>query len=150
MALVVCSSCKQSQSRAPNVPAVPAGSQHCYKDTTCTFTTIATDPDGDSVAVRFDWGDSTVSYLSGWFASGDTIAMTHSWSDTGTFEVRALAQDQTQCASGLSGGLAIRVAELWPPDTLLKWRLRLASGTDIGLKSSPAIGSGRHGLRWVL
>jgi len=98
------------------VPTVPTGPEHCVKDTTYTFTTIATDPDGDSVAVRFDWGDSTPSYWQGWFASGDTVALAHAWCDTGTYEVHAWAQDQKLLTSDLSGGLMVRVALRRPPN----------------------------------
>jgi len=129
MALVAFSSCKQN--RAPNVPDVPVGSERCYKSTTYTFTTIATDPDGDSVEVRFDWGDSTTTYWEGWFASGDTIALTHAWSDTGTFEVRATAQDLMHHTSGPSGELTVRVALRWPPNAPAE-----PSGPDTGGKDS--------------
>ena len=129
MVLVVFSSCKQN--RPPSVPAVPAGPEYCYKDMTYTFKTTAVDPDGDSVEVRFDWGDSTVSLWEGWFASGETMGLTHSWSDTGTFEVRASAQDLLQHTSGLSGGHAVRVGLRWPPNAPAE-----PSGRDVGGKDS--------------
>jgi len=117
LALVAASSCNKKANRAPEVPAVPAGSDTCFKDTTYTFTTVATDPDGDSVAVRLDWGDSTTSGWSGWLASGDTVALTHAWSDTGTFEVIAQARDQKLLSSDSSGGLTVRVVvPRTPPD----------------------------------
>jgi hypothetical protein len=106
-------SCKSNH--PPAVPAVPTGPDYCFKDTTDTFKTVATDPDGDSVAFRFDWGDSTASHWVGWFASGDTVAFTHAWSDTGNHEVRVSAQDR-QLTSDLSEGLMVRVAIRWPPE----------------------------------
>jgi outer membrane protein assembly factor BamB len=110
------SSCNK-KNRAPNVPAVPAGPDSCFTDTTHTFTTIATDPDGDSVAVHFDWGDSTVSGWSSWIASGDTIALTHVWPDTGTYEVNVQARDRDSLTSNWSTALAVRVVEARPaPD----------------------------------
>jgi hypothetical protein len=107
-------SCKSNH--PPDVPAVPAGPDYCFKDTTYTFNAVATDPDGDSVAVRFDWGDSSVSYWVGWFASGDTVASTHSWLDIGNYEVRVSAQDRER-TSDLSDGLKVRVTIRWPPET---------------------------------
>ncbi len=94
---------------APDVPAVPTGPAFCFKDTTYTFQTVVSDPDGDSVAVRFDWGDSTLSAWSDFFASGETIELTHAWSDTGTYMVRAWAQDQEYVASDFSDGLSVMV-----------------------------------------
>jgi len=108
-------SCKRN--RAPDVPAVPTGPAYCMRDTTYTVTTTAADPDGDSVAVRFDWGDSTPSYWVGWFASGDTVVMTHAWQDTGTYEVHAWAQDRKLVTSDSSAGLTVRVGLRRPPNT---------------------------------
>jgi hypothetical protein len=107
-------SCRSN--RAPDVPAVPTGPAYCFKDATYTFKTVASDPDGDSMVVRFDWGDSSDSHWMGWFASGDTVAATHAWSDTGNYEVRVSAQDRKR-TSDLSDGLKVRVAIRWPPET---------------------------------
>ena len=70
LALAIISSC---QNRPPAVPAISAGSTYCFKDTVYTFRAIATDPNGDRVAVRVDWGDSTVSDWTSLVPSGDTI-----------------------------------------------------------------------------
>jgi outer membrane protein assembly factor BamB len=107
-------SCKSNH--APDVPAVPAGPEYCLRDTTYTFTTVVSDPDGDSMGVRFDWGDSTASHWVGWFASGDTVASSHTWSDTGNFEVRVSAQDRRR-TSALSEGHSVQVGIRLPPDT---------------------------------
>ncbi|HTW92459.1 MAG TPA: hypothetical protein VMH22_12220 [bacterium] len=114
--LVLMASFSCNQNRRPDAPAAPAGPNYCITETTYTFTTVATDPDGDSVQVRFDWGDSSVSHWVGWFASGETVAMAHAWSDTGSFTVHAWAQDQQLLTSDSSEGLLVEVAELHPPD----------------------------------
>ena len=98
-------SCKKNH--PPDVPAVPTGPDVCFEDSAYTFTTIATDPDGDSVAVRFEWGDSTSSEWSGWFASGESITQTHVWQDTGTCEVTVQAQDRAELRSGWSNALTV-------------------------------------------
>ncbi|MCX6842479.1 MAG: PQQ-binding-like beta-propeller repeat protein [candidate division WOR-3 bacterium] len=113
LALVAVSSCRKNH--APDVPDVPAGPQLCFKDTTYVFSVIATDPDGDSVAVRFDWGDSTTSDWKGWSPSGDMIALTHAWPDTGTYEVTAQVRDQKFLSSDWSGVRSVRVV-LHPPN----------------------------------
>jgi outer membrane protein assembly factor BamB len=104
------------QNHLPDVPAVPTGPAYCCKDTTYTFMTIVNDPDGDRVAVRFDWGDSVVSDWSGMVPSGDTITLTHVWSDTGTYEVSVQAKDEGQQRSGWSSALAVQVVLRRPPD----------------------------------
>ena len=114
------SSCGK-KNHAAEVPTVPVGRDSCFKDTTYTFSTIATDPDGDSVAVRFDWGNSTKSDWSGLVASGDTVALTHAWPDTGTYEVRAQARDKELKNSDWSTALAVRVFVIRPaPDAPTK------------------------------
>jgi outer membrane protein assembly factor BamB len=112
LALVTVFSCRRNH--AASVPTVPLGPDSCFTDTTYAFTTIVADPDGDSVAVRFDWGDSTVSSWSGFVASGDTVALTHAWPDTGTYEVRAQARDKDLQTSDWSAALTIRVVVARP------------------------------------
>jgi outer membrane protein assembly factor BamB len=115
-ALIAVSSCGK-KNRAADVPTVPTGRDSCFIDTTYTFSTIVTDPDGDSVAVRFDWGDSTTSSWSGMVASGDTVALTQAWPDTGTFEVRAQARDRDLKSSDWSAALTVLVVVARPaPD----------------------------------
>ena len=109
LAVAAVLSCKRTKNQAPEVPAVPSGPTYCAKDTIHTYTTTAIDPDGDSVAIRFDWGDSTLSAWSDFFASGDTIALAHAWSETGTYVVRAWAEDQEHLASDLSDGTTVVV-----------------------------------------
>lgn len=75
-----------------------------------------TDPNGDSVAIRFDWGDSTESHWQGWFASGETVAFSHTWTDTGTYEVHAWAEDQKLLTSDSSSGITVQVAIRQPPE----------------------------------
>jgi outer membrane protein assembly factor BamB len=111
---VVLSSC--ARNRPPEVPAAPAGPAYCYKDTAYFFTASAVDPEGDSVAIRFDWGDSSVTYWEGWLASGETIALSHAWSHTGRYEMRASAEDVAQHVSGPSEGHTVRVGYRWPPN----------------------------------
>jgi hypothetical protein len=131
LALVVVSWLSCRSNHAPAVPAVPAGPEYCLKDTTYTFKTVASDPDGDSVAIRFDWGDSTASHWVGWFASGDTVAFTHAWSDTGNFEIRVLAQDTRLLSSDSSEGLKVLVALRQPPNAPIE-----PSGPDSGFQDS--------------
>jgi hypothetical protein len=114
--LMVLSLLSCTSNHAPEAPSRPAGPDYCFRDSTYIFTAIASDPDGDSVAVRFDWGDSSLSHWQGWFASGETVEFTHAWTDTGTFYLRVSAQDQKLLTSEPSESLAVRVAIRWPPE----------------------------------
>jgi outer membrane protein assembly factor BamB len=105
--LVVVPACRRNQ--AADIPTVPAGPDSCFTDSTSTYAAIATDPDGDSVAVRFDWGDSTVSNWSEPAASGDSVLSAHSWPEAGTYEVRAQARDKGLRTSDWSAPLSVLV-----------------------------------------
>ena len=120
--LIIVSSCKN---RPPNVPDAPTGPFTCVPDTAYVYSAIATDPNGDSVAVRFDWGASDTSDWTGWHSSGDVILLTHTWSDTGTYEVKAQARNRKLQSSDWSAALTVRVAPRPPavpsgPDTCFK------------------------------
>jgi len=45
----------------PNIPQAPSGLSSGFVDSTYSFQTLTTDPEGDSIAFQFDWGngDST-------------------------------------------------------------------------------------------
>ena len=79
--------------RSPDVPQVPSGPDTGRKDIVCAFSTSGTDPDGDYVAFRFDWGDGNTSRWSALLPSGSAASDTHAWHETGTFPVRAMTRD---------------------------------------------------------
>jgi hypothetical protein len=55
----------------------------------------ATDSDNDPVQIRLDWGDGGVlSAWSGLLPAGQPVPFAHTFKQSGTFHVRALAQDQ--------------------------------------------------------
>jgi len=88
------------------------------------------------VAIRFAWGDGDTSDWSAFVASGESLAMSHSWSVPDTYAVTAQAKDTGDALSwwSLPHNIIVR-----PLDTLRKWRLQLAAGYDLSLLSSPAI-----------
>jgi hypothetical protein len=98
----------------PEIPSVPSGPSNGKIDTTYNFSSSATDPDGDSVAVRFDWGDGDTSIWSSFVPSGDSISMSHSWSDSGTYSIKAQAKDMNEVDSSWSGGHQIIIG--FPPN----------------------------------
>jgi len=52
-----------------------------------------TDPDGDDVYYYIDWGDGCYEGWIGPFASGESKMVIHSWSQKGTYTVKAKAKD---------------------------------------------------------
>jgi outer membrane protein assembly factor BamB len=104
------------KNHAPDAPSVPVGPSVVPKDSTARFSSRATDPDGDSVCIRFDWGDSTTSAWSNWVASGETSTMSHAWSSANTYHVRTQAKDRPGSTSDWSLTVAVKVIADRPPD----------------------------------
>ncbi len=83
----------QEASNPPAKPAKPSGPASGKTGTSYTYTSSATDPDGDQVYLMFDWGDNTTSGWVGPYASGATGTASHTWSKQGSFSVKVEAKD---------------------------------------------------------
>jgi hypothetical protein len=77
----------------PNKPSTPSGPANGDAGTTYTYTSSATDPDGDSISYLFEWGDDTDSGWTDPIPSGQTATETHKWSDQGTYQIKVKARD---------------------------------------------------------
>ena len=126
LALATLASCNHP----PALATAPTGPELCFEGVTYAFSATPTDPEHDSVAVRFDWGDSTMSDWSGWFASGRAITLTHAWQDAGAYEVRAWAKDRRH-TSRVSDPLVVRVGIHRSPNTP-----SVPSGPETGVQDS--------------
>jgi hypothetical protein len=65
------------------------------------------DPDGDRLYYRFEWGDGSMSHWLGPYASGGEVSHTHTWNTTGTYEIRVKAKDEYGEESAWSDPLAV-------------------------------------------
>ena len=88
----------------PATPSVPDGPASGYTQTNYTFSTTASDPDGDALEFRYDWDDGSIS---GWGASSQS----HAWPSAGNFCVKAQAKDSHGALSGWSDCKSITIAE---------------------------------------
>jgi DNA-binding beta-propeller fold protein YncE len=95
---------------APAVPAIPSGPSEGRTDTLYQFVSMTTDPDGDDIALRFDWGDGDTSEWTAFQSSGDSARLWHMWTWSGDFEVRAQAKDDNGALSDWSEPLDVAVA----------------------------------------
>jgi len=78
---------------APNKPAKPSGTTSGKKGEEYTYSTSTTDPDGDQVWYKWDWGDE----ISGWdepYDSGDTVTVSHIWHEKGSYVIKVKAKDE--------------------------------------------------------
>lgn len=113
----------------PEAPSIPAGQTLGTTGATYSYSTSATDPDGDMVEYTFDWADGTPTTPTTQVPSGTTASATHSWSAAGTYLVKAKATDSNGVTSDWSDALTVIINT--PPIT-------------------PAIPSGsKSGYAWV-
>jgi hypothetical protein len=108
---VIFTGCKKNE--APEVPSIPSGPTSGSIYTEYTFTSSAEDPDDDSVAIRFDWGDGDTSDWSDWKPSGDSVTMTHSWLNVGSYSIKAQAKDIKNITSEWSTVHEIVISAGW-------------------------------------
>jgi DNA-binding beta-propeller fold protein YncE len=109
MLAVLLVTCKRD--RPPFAPSAPTGPSYLLVNESDTFSVSTTDPQGDSVSYVLDWGDSKVE-STGYYASGETARLAHSWSAAGVYALAVKAQDTRAGASEWSDNLPVTVGEL--------------------------------------
>jgi len=92
----------ESGNQSPNTPSVPTGPSIGDPGVSYSFSAITTDPDGDQISFKFDWGDGTESNWTSFVNSGSSATMSHSWSGEGTYQVKIKARDTYSAESGWS------------------------------------------------
>jgi len=105
------------KNRPPYTPYTPSGPSTGKVNTIYNFSSLAIDPDEDSVAIMFDWGDGDTSAWSSRLATGEEVSMSHAWSDSGTYYVKAQAKDEKELTSEWSLPFLIKIVENLPPNT---------------------------------
>jgi hypothetical protein len=112
MAVILLSiNCKKNN--PPDIPTTPSGPSNGSINLSYSFTSLTSDRDGDSVAIRFDWGDNNISDWSSWVTVDDSVSFSHSWSDTGTYNVKAQAKDIKNITSEWSAEHEIVISAGW-------------------------------------
>ena len=88
----------------------PSGSISGIPGQSYSYSTSATDPDGNQVQYMFDWGDGSTSVI-GPFDSDISVTASHSWSKSGTYQVKAKAIDADipGITSGYSDPLTVTI-----------------------------------------
>jgi hypothetical protein len=88
---------------APTTPATPTGAASALVNTAITFSTSATDPNGDSLQYRYDWGGGVLS-------SYGAASQSHGWAAAGQYAVKAQARDSLGLESAWSGAKTITIS----------------------------------------
>jgi PKD repeat protein len=86
-----------------------------------TFTTSATDTDGDDLYYKWSWGDGTFSDWMGPFSSSEEIEVSHNWTKRGSYEVMVKVRDEHRRESSWSDSFTITLSGF----PFLQWLLEL-------------------------
>jgi len=87
----------------PNKPDTPSGPTEGKPETEYTFTTSATDPNGDDISYKWDWGDGN---YSDWIDTGEA---TYSWDEKSDYNIKVMAKDEYGGESDWSDPLTITI-----------------------------------------
>jgi len=89
---------------APNIPSI-SGPDNGKTGEEYEYIVSTTDPEGEQVSYKIDWGDGTFSDWIGPSASGEGVKVKHAWTNDATFNIRAKAKDingyQTQWSNSM-------------------------------------------------
>jgi len=79
----------------PNAPAAPTitGELNGRIRVEYEYTFSSNDPNGDDVFYYIDWGDGEFTDWIGPYDSGQQITVSHTWSEKGTYNIKARAKD---------------------------------------------------------
>jgi hypothetical protein len=77
----------------PDMPTIDGPSKGT-PGTEYTFSIVASDPDNDSLMVKWDWGDGTTSDWLGPFVSGSEVSDSHIWETKGSYSVSVVVEDE--------------------------------------------------------
>jgi hypothetical protein len=94
----------------PGTPDIPGGQVTGRTYILCSYSTSATDQDGDQVKYTFDWGDGTA-LETDFVDSGTTVSLSHSWGCEGVYSIRAKAEDVHGASSDWSEPLEVTIVQ---------------------------------------
>ncbi|MCK4416239.1 MAG: PKD domain-containing protein, partial [Thermoplasmatales archaeon] len=115
----------------PNTPSKPSGPESGEVGELLTYSTSATDPDGDQVRYKFDWGDGNQSDWTDWVDSGQSASESYSWNAPGTYHIKAKAQDTPGDESEWSLPLTVTITESSGPPVITGVKTYYADGSEI-------------------
>lgn len=98
-----------TSNNAPNSPSKPSGASSGFIEISYSYSTSTIDSDNDEVYYLFDWGDETNTTWIGPYNSGGSCIGTHSWNNSGTYDIKVKAKDTNNDESSWSSALTIEI-----------------------------------------
>jgi len=98
----------EGTNQPPEKPTVPSGPMSGSTGVNYAFTTSTTDPNGDQVYYKWDWGNNISDWL-GPYTSGQSVATTHKWLDVGDYQIKVQAKDSNDLESAWSDTITIHI-----------------------------------------
>ncbi len=95
----------------PDTPGQPNGPTQGVTNKELTFSGVTTDPEGEQIYYKFNWGDNTSSYWVGPYDSGVAGEASHVWTDPGEYDIRVKAKDINESESDWSIPLTVTIVE---------------------------------------
>ena len=86
----------------PEKPETASGPSSGRVGTSYTYSSRATDPEGQPVSLLFNWGDGTSSGWCGPYESGAIVPINHTWAQKGTYNITVKAKDSNGTQSAWS------------------------------------------------
>ena len=114
---------------APATPAIPSGASAALVNASIAFSTSATDPNGDSLEYRYDWGG-------GVFSNWGAAIQSHSWTAAGQYVVKAQARDSYLAESVWSTGKTVTISQNQPPTANAGPDQTVAAGALVSLNGT--------------
>ena len=111
LAFVLVAAC--ANNRAPSRPEL-TGPEYGRPGDSLTYAVVSTDPEGEEIAYKFTWGDTSSIDWSRYYASGQPVLRVHAFADTGHYTIRVTARDSKEKESELSDPLVVAVSQLPP------------------------------------
>jgi hypothetical protein len=109
----------------PNKPTCPFGPTSGKEGISYSFSSVATDPNGDNIHYLFDWDDGTISDWNGPFKSGQVANVSHIWENKGSYQIKVKVKDVHGEESVWSDPLSISMPKNKSFNSFNTWILRL-------------------------
>lgn len=98
----------------PETPQQPFGPRTGVTGNNYSYTTFATDFDGDMIRYGWEWDDDSGIVWTEFYNSGELVESFHSWEKNSRYQIRVIAEDEHGYKSDWSEPLAVTMPETKP------------------------------------